>query len=165
MRFNIKDDSGKVIDTLIASQDFIETNYSGKYELVPEQSDLGAREWRNGELSNTDWIVPVTDHPEHNIYKRYRKLLRDWTSVKNWKGDNKYPMDRPDIDYAKTYQEKVEGYMASEGLSEADAEVKTKAELDALEKTENYNWRVSVHIGEGLSQSEAEAKAKAEQEA
>ena len=165
MRFNIKDDSGKVIDTLIASQDFIEANYSGKYDLVPEQSDLGAREWRNGELSNTDWIVPVTDHPEHNIYKRYRKLLRDWTSVKNWKGDNKYPIDRPDIDYAKTYQEKVEGYMASEGLSEADAEVKTKAELDALEKTENYNWRVSVHIGEGLSQSEAEAKAKAEQEA
>ena len=36
------------------------------------------RLWRDGELSNTDWIVPVTDHPQHAAYIAYRQALRDW---------------------------------------------------------------------------------------
>lgn len=34
--------------------------------------------WRNEELSSTDWIVPVIDHPKHSAYLTYRQELRDY---------------------------------------------------------------------------------------
>lgn len=40
-----------------------------------------AREWRNQKLHNTDWIVPITDHPQHASYMTYRQALRDWTDT------------------------------------------------------------------------------------
>ena len=39
------------------------------------------RKWRDLELQRTDWIVPVTDHPQHAAYLAYRQALRDWTST------------------------------------------------------------------------------------
>ena len=38
------------------------------------------REWRDSELSKTDWIVPVTDHSNHSEYLAYRQELRDYPS-------------------------------------------------------------------------------------
>lgn len=40
-----------------------------------------AREWRNLELKSTDWIVPISDHPERASYLTYRTNLRDWPST------------------------------------------------------------------------------------
>lgn len=36
------------------------------------------RIWRDKELKETDWIVPVTDHPQHADYLIYREALRDY---------------------------------------------------------------------------------------
>ena len=44
-------------------------------EVTQAQSE---REWRDLELSNTDWIVPVSDHPSHSAYLVYRQALRDY---------------------------------------------------------------------------------------
>ena len=47
------------------------------------------KEWRDLELTSTDWIVPVTDHPKHAAYMTYRKALRDWPSTAD------FPSKRP----------------------------------------------------------------------
>ena len=46
--------------------------------------------WRDLELTSTDWIVPVTDHPKHAAYITYRKALRDWPSTADF--PNKRPV-------------------------------------------------------------------------
>lgn len=52
---------------------------------IKEMSDADfetfQRDWRNKELKSTDWIVPVTDHPERASYLTYRTNLRDWPST------------------------------------------------------------------------------------
>lgn len=50
-----------------------------KYDSYVKVSDEdNAKQWRNSELQKTDWIVPVTDHPQHAAYLTYRQALRDW---------------------------------------------------------------------------------------
>tara|TARA_B110000902_G_C13869470_1_gene422234 strand:+ start:356 stop:565 length:210 start_codon:yes stop_codon:yes gene_type:complete len=46
-----------------------------------EVSKSEAREWRNSELTSTDYIVGVTDHPQHSEYLAYRANLRDWPLI------------------------------------------------------------------------------------
>ena len=50
-----------------------------------------ARAWRNSELLSSDWIVPVTDHPQHAAYKTYRQKLRDWPSTSD------FPNTKPEL--------------------------------------------------------------------
>ena len=38
------------------------------------------RSWRDYELKQTDFIVPLTDHPKHSAYMTYRQELRDYPS-------------------------------------------------------------------------------------
>lgn len=38
------------------------------------------RKWRDRELKDSDWIVPLTDHPQHTEYLTYRQELRDYPS-------------------------------------------------------------------------------------
>jgi len=45
---------------------------------------LNARAWRDTELSDTDYIVPLTDHPDHAATLAYRALLRDWPSTSDF---------------------------------------------------------------------------------
>lgn len=52
------------------------------YRTVTEEET--AKNWRNGELQRTDWIVPVIDHPEHSTYLTYRQALRDWPSTSDF---------------------------------------------------------------------------------
>ena len=42
------------------------------------------RTWRDSELKRTDWIIPTTDHPQHDQYLVYRQALRDWPSGVNF---------------------------------------------------------------------------------
>ena len=60
-------------------------------ELTDETKKADARAWRDQELINTDWVVPVTDHPQHAAYKTYRTKLRDWPSTSD------FPDTRPTL--------------------------------------------------------------------
>ena len=55
---------------------------------TPNQEEL-AREWRDQELKDTDWIIPITDHAERDSYTTYRTALRDWPSTED------FPETRP----------------------------------------------------------------------
>lgn len=46
-----------------------------------ENIEVAAKAWRDGELKLTDWIVPITDHPERAGYLTYRASLRDWPTT------------------------------------------------------------------------------------
>jgi len=50
-------------------------------EQIIEDKISEAKKWRNTELSDTDWVVPVIDHPQHAQYLTYRQALRDWTET------------------------------------------------------------------------------------
>ena len=50
------------------------------WEVVP-LTDTTAREWRDNALLESDWIVPVTDHPDHVAWMAYRQELRDWPTT------------------------------------------------------------------------------------
>ena len=56
--------------------------------LTPEQK---ARRWRDQELAATDYILPVTDHPQRDDYIEYRTALRDWPSTES------FPDTRPEL--------------------------------------------------------------------
>lgn len=43
-----------------------------------------ARRWRDQELTATDYILPVTDHPQRDTYIAYRTSLRDWPSTESF---------------------------------------------------------------------------------
>ena len=43
-----------------------------------------ALQWRNQKLAETDWIVPVTDHSEYDIYMAFRQILRDWPDTSDF---------------------------------------------------------------------------------
>jgi len=47
--------------------------------------------WRDMELSATDYIVPLTDHPQRAAYMTYREALRDWPST------DSFPNTRPEL--------------------------------------------------------------------
>ena len=53
-------------------------------EVTYVTKKTNAREWRDQELINTDWVVPVTDHPQNAAYKTYRTKLRDWPSTSDF---------------------------------------------------------------------------------
>jgi len=58
------------------------TPYTGEWPYVaPEQKAKEARNWRDEQLVESDWIVPITDHPQHAAYLTYRQALRDWPST------------------------------------------------------------------------------------
>ncbi len=43
-----------------------------------------ARAWRDKQLVDTDWIVPLSDHPQRDAYMAYRVSLRDWPSTESF---------------------------------------------------------------------------------
>jgi hypothetical protein len=57
---------------------------------VPDRA-LFAREWRDGELLETDWMVSVTDRPHYDSYMAYRQELRDWPDT------NDFPDNKPTL--------------------------------------------------------------------
>ena len=60
------------------------------WEEIPI-TDARARQWRDNELLQTDWIVPISDHPQHAAYITYRTALRDWPAT----GD--FPATKPEL--------------------------------------------------------------------
>ena len=82
MNYIIKDADGNITNPCIkASAEFVEANFE-HYELYVEPAPVEptaaeeARQWRNGELSSSDYIVPLSDHPQRAAYISYRESLR-----------------------------------------------------------------------------------------
>lgn len=49
-----------------------------------EELETEGRAWRNTELRETDFIVPLADYPNHALWLTYREELRDWPSTENF---------------------------------------------------------------------------------
>jgi hypothetical protein len=58
--------------------------YHTPYVETQEDINNSAKLWRNEELSKTDYIVPLTDHPDHAATLAYRVALRDWPSTSDF---------------------------------------------------------------------------------
>jgi len=63
-------------------------SYDGTNFAAPvksqEEIEAEAKTWRNFELSSTDFIVPLTDYPNHASWITYRQELRDWTATEDF---------------------------------------------------------------------------------
>jgi len=102
MTYKIKDSDGNVINTIMADEGFIKANFD-YYEVVTHtasnsQIEESAKDWRDAELKETDWVVPITDHPDHAKYIDYRKALRAWPSTAD------FPDTRPDSGIKENYR-------------------------------------------------------------
>jgi|TARA_R110002124_G_scaffold159353_2_gene326519 hypothetical protein len=83
----IKDADGNITNAGIrATEEFVRANFD-YYEAyitpvkIPVTAEESARKWRDTELNSTDYIVPLTDHPQHAAYITYRAALRAWPST------------------------------------------------------------------------------------
>tara|TARA_R110002033_G_C3698995_1_gene220546 strand:- start:149 stop:448 length:300 start_codon:yes stop_codon:yes gene_type:complete len=98
MKYNILDAAdGNVINTILADAEFVEANFEHYEEWVaptpPEPTaEETERMWRDSELSATDYIVPLSDHPQRDAYITYRQSLRQWPSTDAW------PATRPELE-------------------------------------------------------------------
>jgi len=96
VRYNIKDADGNITNTIIADADFVEANFD-HYELYVEPTppeptaEEAGRVWRDRELKATDYIVPLSDHPQRAAYMTFRTALRDWPSTSD------FPDTRPEL--------------------------------------------------------------------
>jgi hypothetical protein len=101
--YKIINSDNEVINTIIASLDFCEEIFPDctyepqlNVELTVEEKAMQegqeAREWRDDELSATDYIVPLSDHPQRDAYITYRQSLRQWPSTDAW------PATRPELE-------------------------------------------------------------------
>jgi hypothetical protein len=75
----------KVGDSFVEKEDIFE-----QYILETTKEEY-ARRRRNELLQETDWIVGVSDHPQHSVYTAYRTALRDWPSTES------FPDTRPEL--------------------------------------------------------------------
>tara|TARA_B100001059_G_scaffold107466_1_gene107185 strand:- start:507 stop:812 length:306 start_codon:yes stop_codon:yes gene_type:complete len=93
----IKDSDGNVTNPCIkGTEDFIKTTFSHyeafvETDVSPLTADQEARRWRDLELFATDYIVPLSDHPQRAAYMTYRTALRNWPSTSN------FPATKPEL--------------------------------------------------------------------
>ena len=75
-------DNMVLIETL--DESLLNKRWTGDaWEDVAPTSE-SARAWRDNELQLTDWIVPVSDHPQRAAHMTYRTALRDWPSTSDF---------------------------------------------------------------------------------
>lgn len=96
MKYNIKDADGNITNTINSDAEFVEANFDYYEEWVAPTpveptAEETARRWRDMELSATDYIAPLTDHPQHAAYMTYRQALRDWPATAD------FPDTRPEL--------------------------------------------------------------------
>ena len=96
---------GKVDNVIVASDEFAATlqeetvNVTGKGVGIGhtyangvftapvktlEEKTSEEKRWRDSELQSTDYIVPLTDHPQHAVYMAYRQELRDYPAQEDF---------------------------------------------------------------------------------
>ena len=94
-------------DSMILIESFDEAllnqRWTGEaWEKIPT-TDETARQWRDNELLQTDWIIPVSDHPQHAAYITYRAALRAWPTASD------FPTTRADLNAAAKAASLAEG--------------------------------------------------------
>ena len=96
---------GKVINVIVASDEFAATlpdetvnvtgqkvgighTYANGVFAAPvktlEEKSAEEKQWRDSELQASDFIVPLTDHPQHAAYMTYRQELRDYPAQQDF---------------------------------------------------------------------------------
>ena len=96
---------GKVINVIVASDEFAATlpdetvnvtgqkvgighTYANGVFAAPvktlEEKSAEEKQWRDSELQASDFIVPLTDHPQHAAYMTYRQELRDYPTQQDF---------------------------------------------------------------------------------
>jgi len=61
-----------------------QTEVLSEEEEIQNQLINEAKLWRKRELVKTDFIVPLTDFPNHAAWITYRQELRDWPATENF---------------------------------------------------------------------------------
>jgi hypothetical protein len=94
--YKVLNDDDEVINTILADDEFMAANFSNYEKVVApdptdEEIDQAARAWRDQELKSTDYIVPLSDHPQRSAHMTYRTALRDWPSTSN------FPATKPEL--------------------------------------------------------------------
>ena len=94
----IKDADGNVTNPGInAAEEFVSANFDhyeafvGPVQPEPTAAEA-ARVWRDEELLSTDFIVPLSDHPQRAAYLAYRTALRDWPA-----DSDTFPDTKPEL--------------------------------------------------------------------
>ena len=96
---------GKVDNIIVASDEFAATlpeetvnvtrqevgighTYANGVFAAPvktlEEKTAEETSWRNKKLESSDYIVPLTDHPQHAAYMTYRQELRDYPAQQDF---------------------------------------------------------------------------------
>jgi len=96
---------GKVDNVIVASDEFAATlqeetvnvtgqvvgigfSYANGVFAPPvktlEEKTAEEKEWRDRELKKSDFIVSLTDHPQHAAYMIYRQELRDYPAQEDF---------------------------------------------------------------------------------
>lgn len=96
MKYNILDADGNITNTITADAEFVGINFEHYEEWVaptPAEptAEEAARQWRDNELAFTDWIIPLTDHPQREAHITYRESLRQWPSTES------FPETKPEL--------------------------------------------------------------------
>ena len=96
MKYIIKDADGNITNTINADAEFVEANFEYYEEWVAPTpveptAEESERMWRDRELSSSDYIVPLSDHPQRDAYIAYRTALRNWPSTED------FPATRPTL--------------------------------------------------------------------
>ena len=75
----------KVLKVYSSSKELYEDLNAEQY-LEMENSDFEKyqKDWRDLELKNTDWIIPISDHSQREAYVLYRQKLRDWPTTESF---------------------------------------------------------------------------------
>ena len=59
------------------------TNYENFLKSQKSEEQI-ERDWRDAELTSTDWIAQTPDHPKREAYLTYRQELRDYPSQEDF---------------------------------------------------------------------------------
>ena len=96
-KWTIKDADGNITNPCILADEAFVQSLSDYYEewvgatpIAPTAEET-ARGWRDIELSSSDFIVPLSDHPQRAAYMTYRTALRNWPSTED------FPATRPEL--------------------------------------------------------------------
>ena len=92
----IKDKDGNVTNPGMVCHDeqWMAKNFDYYEKFEPPKplalsAEKEARQWRDGELSNTDYVVGISDFPNRNNVLAYRVSLRDWPSTSEFPSGKK----------------------------------------------------------------------------
>jgi len=89
MKYEILNQSGDVINRIVADESFVQQRYPGSYRLIDDSAErfkkasANVRQRRDSLLTETDWVVVFHTEKGTNIpleWEIYRQALRDITS-------------------------------------------------------------------------------------